>query len=78
MPRYFMSNTPMKEIEILMQQPPNHKPRRSGVRVYEKTRVASDKRTHSTCVEDFINLINDRRLTERVNSVFSHQNESPL
>ena len=78
MPRYFMTNTPMAEIEILMQQPPNFRPRCSGVRTCEEKNAVSDKRPHGRCVEVFIKAINDQRLTARVQSMFSPKTTTPF
>ena len=71
MPRYFLYNTPLVEMEIMMQQPPNYKPRRNGIQICEMKNTDSEKRLHGKCIEAFIKTISDRRLTERVHSLFS-------
>ena len=78
MPRYFMTHTPMAEIEILMQQPPNFRPKCSGVRTDEEKNTVPDKRPHGRCVESFIKSINDRRLTDRVQAMFSPKTITPF
>ena len=71
MPKYFMAHTPLSELEIMMQLPPNFHQRCSGVRINDKENTYPDKRPHGRCVESFIKSINDQRLTDRVHSIFS-------
>lgn len=78
MPRYFFSDYPLCEVEKMMQQQPNYRPRGGGLFDVSKTVPANLMHsTHGRYAQDIVKSVNVEALVERTRRLIPPETLSP-
>ena len=78
MPRYFFSDSPLCEVERMMQQQPNYRPRGGGLTDVSKTAPANMMyATHGRWAQEIVKSVNVEALIERTRRLIPPETRSP-